>query len=121
MHWTVYMRYFKIKPCLDGLHGVKDNDWIIILEYDALSHYTFFAFFIRTRNRYKQIHQRFFLSLRAFSRISRSPNLKKPLSKSRLAHTGAAEPGGQLGHVPPPHTFLKSEKSALFSGLKCPI
>ena len=51
MHWTVYMRYFKIKPCLDGLHGVKDNDWIIFLEYDALSHYTFFAFFIRTRNR----------------------------------------------------------------------
>ena len=26
--------------------GVKDNDWIIFLEYDALSHYTFFAFFI---------------------------------------------------------------------------
>ena len=31
--------------------GVKDNDWILFLEYDALSHYTFFAFFIRTRNR----------------------------------------------------------------------
>ena len=31
--------------------AVKDNDWIIFLEYDALSHYTFFAFFIRTRNR----------------------------------------------------------------------
>ena len=29
--------------------GVKD-DWIIFLEYDALIHYTFFAFFIRTRN-----------------------------------------------------------------------
>ena len=27
--------------------GVKDNDWIIFLEYDA---YTFFAFLIRTRN-----------------------------------------------------------------------
>jgi hypothetical protein len=26
--------------------GIKDNDWIIFLEYDALSHYTFFAFFI---------------------------------------------------------------------------
>jgi hypothetical protein len=25
--------------------GVKDNDWIIFLEYDALSHYIFFAFF----------------------------------------------------------------------------
>jgi hypothetical protein len=31
--------------------AVKDNDWIIFLEYDALSHYTFFAFFNRTRNR----------------------------------------------------------------------
>jgi hypothetical protein len=31
--------------------GVKDNDRIIFLEYDALSHYTFLAFFIRTRNR----------------------------------------------------------------------
>ena len=32
--------------------GVKDiNDWIIFLEYDALSHYTFFTFLIRTRNR----------------------------------------------------------------------
>jgi hypothetical protein len=32
--------------------GVKDiNDWIIFLEYDALSHYTFFTFLIQTRNR----------------------------------------------------------------------
>ena len=35
---------------------------------------------------------------------------------------GAAEAGRQWGPVPPPPpTFFKSEKSALFSGLKCPI
>ena len=34
-------------------------------------------------------------------------------------YSGAAEPGGNGGMCPP--TFFKSEKSALFSGLKCPI
>ena len=46
-----YIHAIFLNKTLSRRPGVKDNDWIIFLEYDALSHYTFFAFFIRTRNR----------------------------------------------------------------------
>jgi hypothetical protein len=58
--------------------GVKDNDWLIFLEYDALC-----IFCIPYPNQESLTNSpevflfaRFLLSLRAFSRSSRSPNLK---------------------------------------------
>jgi hypothetical protein len=51
----------------------------------------------------------------------RSRSVDPQFSHKLLFYPGAAEPGGgEMGACAPP-TFFKSEKSALFSGLKCLI